>query len=44
MPETAHQIVRASKLPISVVIIGIGNSEELSNMAYLDSDGKALVD
>lgn len=44
MAETAHQIVRASYLPISLVIIGIGNSEELGNMVFLDSDGSTLAD
>lgn len=44
MPETTTQVVRASKLPISIIIIGVGNSEELANMNFLDSDGKALAD
>lgn len=38
MQETKDQLVRASYLPISVIIIGIGNSEELENMKVLDAD------
>ena len=43
MPETIDQIVRASFLPISIIIVGIGNSEELNDMKTLDADTKALV-
>ena len=38
MAETKNQIVRASMLPISIIIIGIGSSQELSKMEELDGD------
>lgn len=38
MIETKDQIVRASSLPISIIIIGVGNSSELSKMEELDGD------
>ena len=38
MKETTEIIVRASELPISIIIIGIGNSHELEKMEVLDSD------
>lgn len=38
MAETKDQIVRASMLPISIIIIGIGNSQELTKMEELDGD------
>lgn len=44
LEETKHQLVRASFLPISVIIIGIGNSEELDNMRILDADKEPFKD
>lgn len=43
MQETVDQIVRAAFLPISIIIIGVGSSEELDDMKTLDADTKALV-
>ena len=44
MRETIEQIVKASKLPISIIIIGIGDSPELDKMEALDSDSILLKD
>ena len=44
MRETIEQIVKASKLPISIIIIGIGDSPELEKMEALDSDSRLLKD
>lgn len=44
MRETVEQIVKASKLPISIIIIGIGDSPELEKMEVLDSDSRLLKD
>jgi len=39
MRETIDKIVEASHLPLSVIIIGIGEDEKkFSNMVYLDCD------
>jgi hypothetical protein len=38
MQETKDEIVRASYLPISIIIIGVGNSPELVKMEELDGD------
>jgi hypothetical protein len=43
MPETIDCIVEGSFLPLSIVIVGIGN-EDFSNMEILDGDEKGLVD
>ena len=42
MPETTDLIVQASTLPISIIIIGIGDSHELEKMQILDSDDRVL--
>lgn len=44
MDEVREQVVKASQLPISLLIIGIGSSEELEDMVFLDSDGANLTD
>ena len=41
MPATIAAIVAASRLPISIIIIGVG-SADFSSMAALDADGKLL--
>ena len=43
MDETKRLIVDASALPLSVIIIGVGQ-EKFKMMKELDSDGKALRD
>jgi len=43
MPETKDLIVRASRMPLSVIIIGVGN-EQFNMMRELDSDDHALRD
>lgn len=41
MPQTIDEIIKASKLPISIIIIGVGN-EDFSNMIELDGDDMPL--
>ena len=43
MAETKRLIVEASKLPCSIIIVGVGN-EEFEKMVDLDSDDKLLKD
>ena len=43
MDDTINSLVEASFLPISVIIIGIGNAD-FSNMDVLDADEEPLVD
>ena len=43
MDKTIDNIVEASKLPLSIIIIGIGKAN-FSNMEYLDGDKVLLVD
>jgi len=43
MPETKRLIVEASKLPCSIIIVGVGN-EEFDKMEELDADEKILRD
>ena len=43
MDETKSLIVEASKLPISIIIIGVGNAN-FKNMIELDSDFSLLKD
>ena len=43
MGETKDQIVRASSLPLSIIIIGVGN-ENFSAMEELDGDNGTLRD
>ena len=40
--ETINCIVEASKLPLSIIIIGIGNAD-FTNMKILDGDEKPLI-
>lgn len=42
MEATVHEIVEASSLPLSIIIVGVGN-EDFSMMKDLDSDDKKLV-
>jgi hypothetical protein len=42
MKETIDWVVRGSKAPLSIVIVGIGN-ENFDNMEQLDADDKPLV-
>ena len=42
MKETVNSIVEASKLPLSIVIVGIGDAD-FENMRFLDGDDKPLV-
>uniref|UniRef100_A0A6I8S3F2 Copine-2 n=1 Tax=Xenopus tropicalis TaxID=8364 RepID=A0A6I8S3F2_XENTR len=41
MDETRHAIVQASKLPMSIIIIGVGNAD-FSAMEFLDGDNRVL--
>ena len=41
MAKTIDQIVRGSKLPMAVVIVGVGDAD-FSNMEQLDGDDEAL--
>jgi len=43
MRETIDLIVKASVLPLSIIIIGIGNAD-FTNMEILDADEHELVD
>jgi hypothetical protein len=43
MPETKDLVVRGSKTPLSIIIVGVGR-EQFSMMRELDSDGQALRD
>ncbi len=40
--DTIDQLVEASFLPLSVIIVGIGNAD-FSNMVYLDADENPLI-
>ncbi|XP_033896446.1 copine-2-like isoform X2 [Acipenser ruthenus] len=41
MEETRHAIVQASKLPMSVIIVGVGNAD-FAAMEFLDGDNRIL--
>uniref|UniRef100_A0A8C4S0V0 Copine-2 n=1 Tax=Erpetoichthys calabaricus TaxID=27687 RepID=A0A8C4S0V0_ERPCA len=41
MDETRHAIVQASKLPMSVIIVGVGNAD-FAAMEFLDGDNRIL--
>ena len=41
MKETRDLIVELSKLPVSIIIIGVGN-EGFEGMRYLDADNNVL--
>ncbi|XP_077597851.1 copine-2 isoform X2 [Stigmatopora nigra] len=41
MDETRHSIVQASKLPMSIIIIGVGNAD-FAAMEFLDGDASVL--
>lgn len=41
MDETRHAIVQASMLPMSIIIIGVGNAD-FSAMEFLDGDNRML--
>ena len=41
MPETIRLIVNLSKMPCSVIIVGVGNAD-FSSMEELDGDGGRL--
>ena len=43
MADTIRSVVQASSLPLSIIIVGVGNAE-FDSMEALDSDKKALVD
>ena len=43
MDDTINSLVEASYLPISVIIIGIGNAD-FTNMNVLDADDEPLID
>ena len=43
MRDTVNSIVEGSKLPLSIIIIGIGDAD-FSNMDLLDGDEKPLID
>ncbi|XP_069073324.1 copine-2 [Pleurodeles waltl] len=41
MDETRHAIVQASKLPMSIIIVGVGNAD-FAAMEFLDGDNRIL--
>ncbi|XP_025068479.1 copine-2 isoform X1 [Alligator sinensis] len=41
MDETRHAVVQASKLPMSIIIIGVGNAD-FAAMEFLDGDNRVL--
>ncbi|MEE6499757.1 hypothetical protein FKM82_003576 [Ascaphus truei] len=41
MDETRHAIVQAAKLPMAIIIIGVGNAD-FSAMEFLDGDNRVL--
>ncbi|XP_061449729.1 copine-2 isoform X2 [Rhineura floridana] len=41
MDETRHAIVQASKLPMSIIIVGVGNAD-FAAMEFLDGDSRVL--
>lgn len=41
MDETRHAVVQASKLPMSIIIVGVGNAD-FAAMEFLDGDTRAL--
>ncbi|GMF48061.1 unnamed protein product [Phytophthora fragariaefolia] len=43
MQQTIDELVQASTLPLSIIIVAVGNSD-FTAMSALDSDGKLLVD
>ena len=43
MDETVDLVVRGSELPLSIIIVGVGD-EDFTYMKQLDSDGKVLKD
>jgi vacuolar-type H+-ATPase subunit F/Vma7 len=43
MPQTIAEIVASSKLPTSIIIVGVGNAD-FSNMEQLDGDDGLLRD
>lgn len=42
MEQTVLQVIRASSLPMSIIIVGVGNAD-FSSMETLDSDNKKLT-
>lgn len=43
MPQTKSSLIKASKLPLSIIIVGVGNAD-FSSMNELDGDGGMLKD
>jgi hypothetical protein len=41
LDATREAIVKASKLPLSIIIVGVGE-EDFSSMEFLDADKRAL--
>ncbi|XP_036737004.2 copine-2 isoform X3 [Manis pentadactyla] len=41
MEETRHAVVQASKLPMSIIIVGVGNAD-FTAMEFLDGDSRRL--
>lgn len=41
MDETRHAIVQAAKLPMSIIIVGVGNAD-FTAMEFLDGDSSIL--
>lgn len=41
MDETRHAVVQASKLPMSIIIVGVGNAD-FAAMEFLDGDSRVV--
>lgn len=41
MDETRHAVVQASRLPMSIIIVGVGNAD-FAAMEFLDGDNRVL--
>lgn len=44
MQKTKNVICQAAELPCSIIIVGVGNAEELENMEILDGDEVPITD
>ena len=44
MKKVKEQLIEASRLPLSIIIVGVGSAADLVKMKELDSDGQLLQD